>query len=322
MATPNKSYYLVADIGGTNTRVALAQGREVMRATIKRYSNAENDGLTPVLTDYCAQHDAQIDAACVAIAGPVRDGRAEMTNLDWAIDHKTLETATGATRTAILNDLQAQGHAIGHVSDSNLNTILAGNDHAENSTALVVGLGTGVNVAPVFNVGNQRYVPPAEAGHISLPISHPDDAELAKMLTRDHGFAAAEDALSGRGLEHIYAFRCEKISGATPIKAAEIMARMKAQNDTLAVESVQQYVRILGAYCGDMALLHLPFDGIYFVGGVSRAVIPYLVQFGFEEAFRAKGRFNEFLSQFPVKAINDDYAALTGCAAHLNRHVD
>jgi glucokinase len=44
---------------------------------------------------------------------------------------------------------------------------------------------------------------------------------------------------------------------------------------------------------------------------------PHLRHLGFAEAFADKGRFNAFMTQFPVKLVTDDYAALRGCAGHL-----
>ena len=64
-------------------------------------------------------------------------------------------------------------------------------------------------------------------------------------------------------------------------------------------------------------MIQLPFGGVYLVGGVARAFAPYLAQFGFAEAFRDKGRFAGFMGNFTVSVIEDDYAALTGSAAHL-----
>jgi len=54
------------------------------------------------------------------------------------------------------------------------------------------------------------------------------------------------------------------------------------------------------------------------VGGVARAFAPYLNEYGFAEAFRDKGRFAGFMGNFKVSVIEDDYAALTGSAAHLD----
>jgi glucokinase len=74
---------------------------------------------------------------------------------------------------------------------------------------------------------------------------------------------------------------------------------------------------MLGSVAGNLALIQLPFGGVYLVGGVSQAFAPYLGDYGFVEAFRDKGRFAGFMSNFGVGVIEDDYAALTGCAAHL-----
>ena len=72
---------LLADIGGTNTRVALADGKAVRAASIRRYPNAEFADLGAVLRRYLADEGAEnVDGVCVAAAGPVRDGVAVMTN--------------------------------------------------------------------------------------------------------------------------------------------------------------------------------------------------------------------------------------------------
>ena len=116
---------LVADIGGTNTRVALAQGRTVLTESIRRYANSDNAGLAPVLRRYVTEMGGvNPAAACVAVAGPVKDGRGTLTNLDWYIDGTALTEATGAEVTAILNDLQAQGHALGHIDPANTRVVV------------------------------------------------------------------------------------------------------------------------------------------------------------------------------------------------------
>jgi glucokinase len=86
------------------------------------------------------------------------------------------------------------------------------------------------------------------------------------------------------------------------------------------VEAAQIYVRILGAELGNLALIHLPFGGLFLIGGVARAFQPYLGRFGFEAAFKDKGRFSDFMENFRVQVIEDDYAALTGCARTSAQH--
>jgi glucokinase len=318
MTHPANFLLLVADIGGTNTRVALAEGRQILPDTIRRYSNAEFPGLESVLRRYI-EDEGGVDpkAACVAVAGPVRDGRATLTNLDWTIDKTTLMSATRAKTVAILNDLQAQGHALGHLDPSVIRPILAGPAVQAHAARLVIGVGTGFNAAPVFETANGRLVPPSEAGHANLPIRTEADLRLCRYVETAHGFPGVEDVLSGRGLERAYAWLGDEAGDPRERSAQQIMESCTDGQDERAIEAARIFTRILGTVAGNLALIQLPFGGIYLVGGVSRAFAPYLDRFGFGEAFRDKGRFAGFMSNFSVSVVEDDYAALTGSAAHL-----
>lgn len=315
---PANHYSLVADIGGTNTRVALADGRNLLPESIRRYRNTDYPGLETVLRQYVADEgDVDTRAACVAVAGPVRDGRASMTNLDWAIDRETLARATSAQTVAILNDLQAQGHALGHLDPANLRSILTGPESNENAAKLVIGVGTGFNAAPVYDTAAGRLVTPSESGHANLPIRTEQELRLCQFVSSAHGFPAVEDVLSGRGLERVYAFLGQEAGDHVEAKAADIMAACADGSDPRAIEAAKTFTRILGTVAGNLSLIQLPFGGVYLVGGVARAFAPYLIQFGFGDAFRDKGRFAGFMGNFAVNVIEDDYAALTGCASHL-----
>lgn len=317
-ARPADVYSLVADIGGTNTRVALAEGMRLLPDTIRRFRNADYPGLETVLRTYLAE-EGGVDcrAAAVAIAGPVREGRGTLTNLDWSIDTDILARATGAESVAVLNDLQAQGHAIGHIAPENLRWMIPGATAAASATKLVVGVGTGFNVAPVYDDGPRRLVPPSEAGHANLPIRHAEELRLCQFVETAHGFPAVEDVLSGRGLERVYAWLGHEDGEPSEASAADIMAACSGTHDPRATRAVAIFARLLGTTCGNLALIHLPFGGVYLVGGVARAMAPHLGPQGFNEAFRDKGRFAGFMQNFPVCVVEDDYAALTGCTVFL-----
>lgn len=309
---------LVADIGGTNTRVALADGRTVLPETIRKYANSKFPGLETVLRRYISdENGVNPKAACVAVAGPVRDGRASMTNLDWAIDKDTLARATGAETVAILNDLQAQGHALGYLDPANIRSILPGETTHPNAAKLVIGIGTGFNAAPVFDTENGRLVTPSESGHANLPIRTEIELRLCQYVSSAHGFPAVEDVLSGRGLERVYGFLGQEENDPREAAAADIMKSCETGDDPRAIAAAKVFTRILGTVCGNLSLIQLPFGGVFLVGGVARAFAPYLGTFGFGDAFRDKGRFAGFMGNFPVSVIEDDFAALTGSAAHL-----
>ncbi|SUZ32101.1 Glucokinase [Roseibaca ekhonensis] len=308
------SAVLVADVGGTNTRVALARGTAIIAGTTERFRNAEHSGLETVLAEYLSKHRSLPARAAIALAGPVRGETAAMTNLGWSMEASALQRMTGIRSVALLNDLQAQGHALHHLGADHLRMIREG--HAGGGTRLVIGLGTGVNAAPVYPAGAGHIVPPAEAGHIHLPQQTDEDRHLARWLTARRGFASVEDVLAGAGLERLFAYHAEQTGGAQARDAGAIMAAL-AEGDALATRTGRHYVRILAQYTADLALTTLPFGGIYYIGGVARAFTPWMARFGYDAAFTDMGRFSDLVAQFPVALVEDDFAALTGCAAYL-----
>jgi glucokinase len=319
---PANVFSLVADIGGTNTRVALADGPRLLPDTVRRYRNADYPGLESVLRRFL-DDEGGVDckAACVAVAGPVRNGRGTLTNLDWTIDETTLARAAQAETVALINDLQAQGHALGRLDSGKLRPVIEGPTAPPNEAQLVIGVGTGFNIAPVFHLGTGRFVTAAEAGHANMPIRTQADFDLCTFVETAHGFPGIEDVLSGRGLERIYAWLGERQGTPGERHAAEIMAACADDTDPRATEAVATFVRILGTVAGNLALIHLPFGGVFLAGGVARAITPYLDVHGFGTAFRDKGRFSGFMQNFGVWVVEDDFAALTGSAAYLDQIV-
>ncbi len=317
-AYPPNTLSLVADVGGTNTRVALADGTTLLQDTVKKYRNADYPGLDTVLELYVQEKNVDCKAAAAAIAGPVRDGKGTLTNLDWSIDAGTLARATKAETVAVLNDLQAQGYGVGRITGENLIDVAPGRPAAAGATTLVIGVGTGFNAAPVFQSGTSRIVPPSESGHINLPPRTEAELRLYRYIEERHGgFASVEDVLSGRGLERVYAWHASE-AGQTVFKsAADIMEACANRSDPIALETVSTFNGLLGTVAGNLALIYLPFGGVYFIGGVARAVSTYFQETGFIEQFRNKGRFADFMDAFPISVITDDFAALSGLAAHL-----
>jgi glucokinase len=308
---------LVADIGGTNTRVALADGAVLRPGSVRRFRNANHPGLASVLRLYLGEAGVdRVDGCCAAAAGPVKDGVATLTNLDWTIDLATLADATGARRVALLNDLQAPGHALGHVAPEKLRPLVPG-PQEPGGAMLVVNVGTGFNAAPVHDTPAGRFVAASECGHVNMPIRTEADLRLAHFVERAHGFPGVEDVMSGRGLERLYQFVTAEAGAPARLGAAAIMAAMDEGRDPLVLATGRLFTRLLGADTGNLALIHLPFGGIFLVGGVVHAFARHLGPMGFTEAFRDKGRFSGFMEDFAVFILEDDYAPLTGCAAHL-----
>ncbi len=312
--------YLVGDVGGTNTRLALSDAGEVRRDSIVRFRNADVSDPMDMLRTYLEQAgNPPVSGCCLAVAGPVRDGVAKMSNLDWEFTADALAQASGVDTVAVLNDLQALGHGLDHAGADDIHRI-DGFPAAPDRplSRLVVGLGTGFNAAAVhLDAQGAPLVCASECGYITLPCRAPDDLALARQVSRKDGFAAAEDVLSGSGLEATYAWVAQKSGTDEGRSAAEICRALGDNPDGVTAETAALFIRILGAVVGDLALVHLPYGGIFLAGGVARAISPFLQQYGFGAAFRDKGRKSALMQAFPLALITDDYAALNGCAGYL-----
>ncbi len=322
------SLSLVADIGGTNTRVALAEGAQVRVESIRRFRNAEYPGIEAVLAAYLREAGVSgLTGACAAAAGPVHDGAVTMTNLfdaagePWIIDGRAVQAATGAASVAVLNDLQAQGHALGHIPAANLRPVIEG-PAQPGAAMLVVGLGTGVNAAPVHGEGAARVVPPSECGHVNLPVRGEEDLRLMRFVEAalagqgETPHCGVEEVLAGRGLANLYAFAAAETGAPGGLSSAEVLAALAA-DQPVAVHAAGLYTRILAQVLADLALIHLPRGGIYLIGGMARAMCPHFARFGLAGHFREPRRVDLLETAFNVSVVEDDYAALTGCAVHL-----
>ncbi|KFI27206.1 glucokinase [Paenirhodobacter enshiensis] len=311
---------LLADIGGTNTRVALADGAVLRPDTIRRYANAGHAALWPILAEYLtAGGSPRIGRACICAAGPVSAGKVTLTNLAWEISEAELAARTGVRDAAVLNDLAAQGHALDALAPGALRPVLPGQPvSAPDATRLVIGIGTGFNAAPVHRIGRGCFVPASEAGHVTLPVTDAETLRLHDFIARRSGFADVEEVLSGRGVALCHAFVCAEAGRGTPLDPAGVLAGIGA-GDPLAEAAGRLFVRVLATVTGDLALTHLPHGGIHLIGGVARAIAPWLGRFGFATAFHARGRFAALVRDFPICVVEDDYAALAGCAIYLDR---
>lgn len=305
---------LVADIGGTNSRLAMASNGCLETDSIQKYRNEEVSSFNDALERYLESASAaDLEAICVAVAGPVRDGFASLTNFDWTVSAKAISEFTGVSDVFVINDMQALGHSLEHICASNAYEVIPKQSEPASATKLVVNIGTGFNSATVLDTANGLLVAPSESGHSSLPIATEQQFELLKALRQDAGFASIECVLSGRGLETLHSWLNGR-HGVDAKFASNDAVTANFGRDAASDATGRLFVEMLGSVVGNLALVHLPFSGIYLAGSVAKASARVLDAFGFREAFLNKGRFSGFMEEFSVSVIMDDDAPLRGSA--------
>ena len=88
----NNNVNIIADIGGTNMRVAIA-GEHGDISAIEIYACADYAGLAEVLNNFIEKHQLHNKdiSACLAIACPVDKDLIVMTNLPWQFSQQVLK---------------------------------------------------------------------------------------------------------------------------------------------------------------------------------------------------------------------------------------
>ena len=104
--------YLVADIGGTNARFAIARGNSregFVLEQIQRLKNQDFEHLHDAAKTYlegCS--GAHPERGCFAVAGPVNPGLIQLTNSSWSFEPRELGRHLGLKHLLPVNDFAAQ----------------------------------------------------------------------------------------------------------------------------------------------------------------------------------------------------------------------
>ena len=167
---------LVADIGGTNSRLAVAitsrKNSKIELTNVVKFKNSDFKNFEEIITKYLSTKDGlEINRMCVAAAGIVSKTTVEMSNLNWKITVSSLQTAANVEKVFIINDLQAQGYALDFINPKDLEKLIDGSHStSESDTKLVCGMGTGFNVAIAFKTAFGTFVPASEYGHARMTV--------------------------------------------------------------------------------------------------------------------------------------------------------
>ncbi|NTV95734.1 MAG: glucokinase [Thiobacillus sp.] len=306
---------LVGDIGGSNTRLALADrdGKRVSLRQRQQYANADADGLTGLIRQHLIAAPA-VERACLAVAGPTDGRTVSLTNLDWRIDSDDLGREFGFP-VRLVNDFEAVAWGLDAVTPDGLVALQDGIPQA-GAPRLALGPGTGLGVAlSIDRAGTYRPVP-GEGGHIGFAATDGEQAALLRFLQAKHGRGSVERILSGPGISDLFAY-CRAASG-RPVKRerspAEVTEAALAGSDPIAAWAMRLFCRILGQTAGDLALVAGARGGVHIAGGIPPRILPLLTDGQFLTGFRAKGRFSEWMTSVPVHVVTDPDIGLKGAA--------
>lgn len=300
---------LVADIGGTNTRLAFVPSGSTTPERSQSYRNADFGGFEHVIAEFLPDPAPQLLELVVAMAGPVVGNSGRLTNLDWVIDGAALSDRFGVMSVRVVNDLTALGHAALQLTPDQLVPVVDGSVATSfQRQALVVGIGTGFNVSPAVEASGHIVCTAVEAGHTSLYSSITTALDRLKPgLAQD--FPTVEALFSGRGRRKFLS----RLTGETVTSATPYIAKSGAPENAPFDTALDHYATLIGLLLAELKIAYLPTHGIFLAGGVSRSS---LTAGRSDLCGKAAMRENPYVQMSPpVWLIDDDAAALIGCAS-------
>lgn len=318
--------YLAGDIGGTTSRFQWWDSENADFAPIVScYSSASFSSFVELLeTLLNDQKLAHVDYACFGLPGPVVDREVTLTNLPWSISACELEAKLPLSQVRLDNDFQAAALGLELLQEHDTICLHRG-DYDASGNRLVIGAGTGLGVAPIYQLAGHFYPQPSEGGHMDFAPVNVEQEQLLQWFHGTLGRVTYEHLLSGAGLENIYQFCMKREDSALQredipyLSASQVHARAEA-GDKVAIAAIKIFVNIYGEFVGNAALLWPARGGIYLAGGIGLKLVKWMAGDDFTAFFLDKDNMRAVVEKMPVYLVLDPLLGLKGaflCARRM-----
>lgn len=320
---------LAGDIGGTKTDLAVFDlEHDAMTPIVQReFPSAGYPDLQSMVREFLGSVHVSVDRACFAVAGPVVEGEAHVTNLPWVLRDQAMARELGFEAVYLLNDLEAIAWAVPALEQSSLQTLKHG-EVVEDGSIGVIAPGTGLGEAFLTWDGERYRAHASEGGHADFAPTTPEQVGLLEYLWETYDHVSYETVCSGIGIPHLYRYlnrsgrfaedpevekQLQAARDETPIIVG---AALRSEYPSpLCRATVAMFVSILAAEAGNLAVKVLATGGIYLAGGLPLHVLPLLNTDHFVDVFKSKGRFSHLLADVPIHVVLHR-TALTGAARY------
>jgi glucokinase len=330
MGGGKKGAILVGDIGGTNTRMAIIEmvkGHFNFLAE-ETFASREEPSLESALRKFLLNPIHPITRASFGVAGPVRNGRCEATNLPWVIDSHEIARQLNLPQVGLINDWEAGAYGIAALESKDFEVLNQGARDAKGNRA-VIAAGTGLGEVGLFWDGREYTPFPSEGGHSDFAPRNHLEMDLLDYLLKRHARVSVERVISGPGLFNIYQFLRDTGRAEEPTWLVDqirqkdppvvITENALEGKSSICIQALDLFVSLYGAEAGNLALKIMAIGGLYLGGGIAPRIIAKLRDPVFMNAFTAKGRMRPLLQAIPVQVILNFKVALLGAARHAMR---
>ncbi len=308
---------LVADIGGSNARFAIArrEGGIALDHVLSMPCDDHPDLVTAV-GHYLATVGAALPrSAAIAIAGPALGDRAEVTNRrGWSFSIAAVRERLNLARLEVINDFTAVALSLPHLAPQELRQV-GGGTGAEGEPKAVIGPGTGLGVSGIIKADGHWIAVEGEGGHATFAPMSERESRIADALRVPLGHVSWERVLSGPGLVHLYG-AIARLEDRRPeaLSPETIADRGAAGTCPLCRETLQVFCAALGTAAGNLALTFGARGGVYLAGGILPRLSDFFTSSEFRSRFESKGRLSLYVRPIPTWVIIAANPGLIGAA--------
>jgi len=319
---------LAGDIGPTRTRLAAFEtdANKLKLVVEKAYLSQKQPGLSEIIAEFIKTEGIPVDRACLGVAGPVRNGKCQISGLTWLIDAKELAKRLKLPSVGLINDMEAYAYGIDALESKDFVTLSEGSEDAEGNQA-VISARTGLGVAGLYWDGFRYHPFASEGGHTSFSPSNEIEIELLRYLTARFGQVSRERIVSGPGIRSIYEFLRDtkreeepqwlKDQIAAAPDAPPVISQLAMEGkSSICEKALSMFVSIYGSETGNCALSYKSTGGIFVGGSITSKIVSKMKEPLFMQAFLNKGRMASLLETIPVKIILNDDSGLIGAARY------
>ena len=307
---------LIADIGGTKSRLTLVRKSSKKFFELKIYKSKNFKNIYDVIKKYFSDISLKKrpNIAVFSVAGPVIGNQAHLTNLEWKVSKYKLKKIFGFEKVILINDLQALSASILSLKKSEIFNIKSAKSSKKEPKAFIAP-GTGLGEA-ILVKENPLIILPTEGGHIFFSSLDEEEFNYLKFLEKKGEELSWEKALSGKALSYWYEYYFNE-----SLDPEKITALAKDKNPK-ALKVIKKFFELLGRKISQLAFYSLPEGGIYIAGGVIYALKEFLEIQEFKEAF-LKGYFEnkkleKLLEKFSINIIVHPNPCLLGALSILH----
>jgi len=195
---------LAGDIGGTNTRFGCLEAKPHGGWEVHNFAKIRVSALTAYMKDL----DYKPNRAAIAAAGPVDQGYVNLTNANWQISARQIESRHGIEICGLYNDFAGMTRSVQELSDKDFQIVRKGQT-SPREPILVAGPGTGFGVGFLVPTKAGLHVISTEGGHVAFNPKTDIEMALLKRLKMDRDYVSLELVSAGIGLSTIHKAICE-----------------------------------------------------------------------------------------------------------------